>query len=588
MFRGAGQVVRKAQEATGKITTLAVPYKGLNARSPFSATGPEFAISLRNAIPESFGLRTRKGYTEWAREIPGGSVPVNSILSYFPAVAAVSTSAPMQKEDLSTLMFNTRVSRAGTPPGQLFAAKGDLIYNVTAGGVGPWVPEVGVSGAGSYWNGVNFQNIAGAFLCVCNEQGGYAIYGTATGWEMPIQGTLPGQINGVNPATLCLVTIWKRRLWFIQLGTTKAWYLPVDSITGDATEFDFGSLFPHGGTLAYLANWTVEGGAGIDDNLVAISSQGDVAIYKGTDPDTADTFSQIGVWYVGPLPVGRRQVLSTGGEVYILSQFGVMPVSRLLQTTSLAAEDQQHLSFNVDPIVARLMQDYSTFQGWQIVDLAKEELLVIGIPKEATQFGGMYLAYKATTQGWAFLTDTTYASLVNIGALIYAGTTDGRVVRAFDGPLDNVLLSANLIGSFSNAFSSAFGGGYGLSSTGLGIACQVTPAYQPMGDPGYVKRFTMVRPSFTARVVPTLTLQILTDYGAPAPPVSPTLPIDTQAKWDVALWDVGKWTGILPPIRNWLGCSGYGFSATVQLDYVTGGDTLLTAIDFWSEQGGVM
>lgn len=458
------------------------------------------------------------------------------------------------------------------------------MYDVTSGGIGPWIAESGVSGVGDYWNGVNMQNAAGAHLCICNEQGGYAIY-SGTGWTMPVQGTNPGEISGVDPSTLCYVTLFKKRLWFVKRDTTKAFYLPVDQITGVAAEFDFGSQFKHGGALVAIVNWTLEGGDGLNDLLVAVSSQGDVVVYLGSDPDTADTFQIRGSWYCGPLPVGRRQVRSSGSDVFILSQFGLVPISRLLTQTSLSADLQQHISYLVDPLIARLMRDYSEFQGWQIIDLAKEELLAVGIPKEVATFGGMFLVYKVTTQGWSLIADTKYASLINIGQLIYAGTTDGRVVRAFDGPLDNVLLTT--ASGFSSAFSSAFGGTTS-SATGATIACQVTPAYQPMGKPGHSKRFLMVRPSFTCKVAPQLKLQVLTDYGAPPVPLTPTLPADTQSKWNQALWNSGVWAGQLRPIRNWLGAAGEGFAATVQLDYTTGGDTLLTAIDFWTEEGGVM
>lgn len=584
MFRGVGQVVPKAQEESGTLTTLYIPFKGLNTRAPLSVMGPEYAISMKNVLPESYGLRTRKGYTEYATNIGVGSLPVSSILSYYPAIAAPTLFGAVQQIGVFQQMFSSYASRAGTPPGKLFAAKENKLWDVTSGGVGPWIAETGVSGVGDYWNGVNMQNVAGAHLCICNENGGYAIH-SGTGWSMPVQGTAPGQIAGVDPAKLCYVTLFKKRLWFVQFDSTKAWYLPVDQITGAATEFDFGSQFKHGGKLVSIVNWTIEGGDGLNDLLVAVSSQGDVVIYQGQDPDTAATFQIKGTWYCGPLPVGRRQVRSSGSDVFILSQFGLVPISRLLTQTSMSADMQQHISYLVDPLIARLMRDYSEFQGWQIIDLAKEELIAVGIPKEVATFGGTFLVYKVTTQGWALISDTKYASLINIGQLIYSGTTDGRVVRAFDGPLDNVLLApAN---PFSSAFSPAFGGST-TGSSGLTIPCQVTPAYQPLGKPGHSKRFLMVRPSFTCKVAPQLRIQILTDYGSPPAPLTPTLPADTQSKWGAALWNSGVWAGQLLPIRDWLGCAGEGFSATVQLDYATGGDTLLTAIDFWTEEGGVM
>jgi hypothetical protein len=358
---------------------------------------------------------------------------------------------------------------------------------------------------------------------------------------------------------------WKKRVWFIEKFSTRAWYLPVGQITGAVTAFDFGEQFAHGGALASLVSWTVDGGDGMDDHLVAVSYQGDVVIYKGNDPDTAETFVIHGTWNCGPLPVGRRQVTQDGGDVNILSQLGVMPLSKLLQATSISALETQRISYLIDPIVSRLMQDNAELEGWQIVMLPKEELAVIGIPYTSSRFGGDYLAYKVTSQAWSVLRDTTYASLVNIGSVIYAGTQDGRVVRAFDGALDNVLIA---------------------QSQGLPITCQVTPAYQSLGTPGNQKRVTMVRPAFLSTQTPSLTFHILVDYGVPKVASVPTLPEIAQSLWDQAIWDQGVWSGLLAPIREWLGAKGVGFAATIQLDYAAGGDTLLTNIDFWVNRGG--
>jgi len=577
MFRAPSIMnTRRARQQVGTITPLAVPFKGLNARDPFSVMGPEFALSLVNVFVETYGLRTRKGFSEWAAGL--SNVPVSSLMSYYPAAALGSLVTYIGGSAVQTT-FDRMFVAASSPikPGvgaystaatarKLFAATGGSVYDVTNGGGAPWTPQIGIAGASDYWTSVNFNNIAGSFLCAVNNAGGYYIY-NGTAWSHVTMGAAAGEVDGVDPDLFCFVTPWKHRLWFVEKDSTRAWYLPTDQITGVAKEFDFGPQFRHGGHLAALANWTVDGGEGIDDYLIAVSSQGDVVIYKGTDPDIADAFSLHGVWYVGPLPAGRRMVNQSGGDVYILSQFGAMPVSKLLAAASLAALSQQHLSYLVDPIIARLMQDFSTLEGWQIVTIAKEEAILIGFPPEASPQGGDFLAFKTTTGAWSTFKQTSYASFAAVDADVFAGTKDGRVVRAFDGALDNVLIGTDV---------------------GDPIACQVTPAYQPLGPPGAYKRFTLVRPSFLTTLTPKLTLQILVDYGPPKPTIVPTLPEISQSKWDVALWDTGRWSGLQAPIKEWLGTFGIGFAATVQLDYLCGGDTLLTSIDFWEEPGGVM
>jgi hypothetical protein len=570
MFRESGAPVARAKQRVNNIVVVGVPFKGLNTRSPYGSMLPNEAIALNNVIVESVGIRTRKGYTEWCTALPGTAAPaVRSILSYYPATYSNSPQARSDfYTDISKVGVTAPLSNSGTGPGQVFAAQESFIYDVTAGGTGPFVPEAGVAGLTAYWNGVNYQNIAGNFLLIANEGGGYAIY-DGTSWTMPSFGVGAGQVGGVNPANIAWVTTWKDRVWFIERDTTFGWYLPPGQITGVATQFDFGTQMDHGGDLRFLGGWTVDGGVGTDDYLVAIGSQGDVVIYKGTDPDDSTTFTLHGVWYSGPLPAGRRAVEASGGDINILTQFGLMPISKLLQPTHLAAQFQQHLSYNIDPLIAVLMRQYSTLSGWQIISLAKEELILIRLPELiGTAVENSWIAYKTTTQTWSILSSLPYSHITNIGHLAYAGTLDGRIVRAFEGPLDNALLDGTL---------------------GLPIKCRVTPAYNDLGAPGLNKILLMVRPFFLSYQAPSVKLLVLANYSTPEFVIVPTVPEDKVGDlWDVGRWDVGRWGGQLNPLHSWFGCQGWGHVITVQLDYITTGDTLLTGLDYWIGKGGVM
>ena len=573
MFRAVGAKVPRARAVNGTIVPVGIPYKGLNTRAAFNAMDPNEAITMRNVVVESYGIRTRKGYTEWASNLPT-TEPVNTILNYYPATVSPGTQSQgpnnqRSKDLVATMMVQPR-SGAGPGPGQIFAAQGNDIFNVTNGGPGPWTAEAGiVTTGGSFWNGVNYQNVAGSFLLIANESGGYAIYNGTT-WAMPSMGTGTGQVSGVDPAMIIGVSTWKERVWFVEKNSTRAWYLPAGQITGVAIPFDFGNQYDHGGAQVFLGGWTIDGGVGIDDYLVSISSQGDVVIYKGTDPDDATTFLLHGTWYSGPLPAGLRGVEAGGGEIYILTQYGILPLSKLLQPSNLAAQTMQRLSQDIDPLIAILMRQYSSLSGWAILPIAKEELLLVKTPPlQDTAIAESFLAFKTTTQTWSTFTDLPLAHIRNVGPLAYAGTRDGRVVRAFDGPLDNVTIA---------------------NPQGYGIHCRVTPAYNTLKAPGINKRIALVRPYFLVSAIPAVQFTILTNYGGPQPISIPSLPtpVGDGDIWDTALWDVGIWSGSLRSLHTWFGALGWGHVATVQLDYIAGGDTLLMGLDYWVNDGGVM
>lgn len=568
MFRQAAQQVPRAKPETGRVVPAPIPYKGLDARSPFAVMAPEYAISLVNVASNTYGLRSRKGFTEYANTIPGGSVPAASIMWYYAAGDVPTNPGTVAPYEDRTTILLTSPSDTAPADGKLFTSKSGLIYNVTVGGTGPWVAEAGVSGLSDYWTSVMFSNIAGTFLIACNDKGGYSYYNGAT-WTTPTFGAGVGQISGCDPAKFCFVMVWKKSLWFIQKGSTSAWYLPVGQITGAAIQFDFGSLFINGGELANIVNWTLDSGSGIDDRLMAIGSQGDVCMYQGTDPNDATTFSLVGTYQVGPLPAGRRQVLSDGGEVYILSQFGLSLASRLMSGKSLAEAEKDHLSYLIDPLISRMMSSTGDYLGWSVRSIPRENILIIGSPQLSSTVGGDFLVYSTITSAWSQYWDTQYADLVTSGTQVWASTYDGRVVRAFDGSLDNILLTG--------------------SNTGTPIVCRVIPAYNALGAPSLQKTIPMLRPSFISASAPALTVTMLADYAIANYASVPSLPASTSSLWGVALWGVGVWAGALVPYANWLGCRGQGYVITSQLDYACGGDTLLTGLDYWtSDTGGVL
>lgn len=512
---------------------FAIPSRGMNARDALSLMAPVYGISLVNVLCEQYGLRTRKGYKEWTSTLggTGDSGPVGSILVYYPAIG-------------------------GTP--KVFATRSVNLYDVTAGGT-PGAPLL-TTLSSLYVTSIMFHNTAGAFLLACADNGGYFYY-NGTAWTVPTFGAGTGQIGNIDPAKLCFVMEWKKKVWFVEKDSTHAWYLATSAITGPATMFDFGEHFSRGGKLVALANWTVDGGQGVDDYLIAVSSQGDVVIYQGTDPNSASTFKQQGRWSIGALPAGRRSVYASGGDVYILSQQGVIPVSKLLAAgKDVEVRAKISLSYLVDPIVADQMQRTSQLAGWQIVLLAKEELVVVGMPD------GRYLAMKTTTDGWSILKDLPYSCFGTYDATIYAGSRDGRVLSGFDGQFDDFKLGVR---------------------SGEPVRCEVTPAYQ---SPSRGKSMTvlMMRPTFLSQVDPTIRFAMLFDYGIPTNVIVPSLPTRVPDAWGVGLWNSAIWSGSQKPIKRWYGAAGQGIATTPQVVYSCLGDTVLTSIDLWAAPGGVL
>ena len=82
-----------------------------------------------------------------------------------------------------------------------------------------------------------------------------------------------------------------------------------------------------------MYNWSLDGGDGIDDYLVVVGSSGDVSVWQGTDPKS--DFGTVGSWQIGDIPYGRRIGVEYGGDLFLLSIYGLISLSSLLngQTT---------------------------------------------------------------------------------------------------------------------------------------------------------------------------------------------------------------------------------------------------------------
>ena len=92
---------------------------------------------------------------------------------------------------------------------------------------------------------------------------------------------------------------------------------------------DLGSVFRRGGRIEACYTWTIDAGAGADDHFAIITSNGEVAVYRGTDPSSASDWSLIGVFMLGH-PLGRRCGTKMGGDLVINSTEGLLPLSKAL------------------------------------------------------------------------------------------------------------------------------------------------------------------------------------------------------------------------------------------------------------------
>lgn len=516
----AAQAQKRRRQAQGQRATtvnLPSPIGGWNARDSLAEMAPEDAVSLTNWFPTTSDVMVRFGYTKWSTGYPG---QVNTLMPFNPS--------------------------GGLP--KLFAASGPSIYDATNGGA---VGAPVVSGLTSdKWAYTNFSTSAGAFLGCVNGQDGYRIYDGST-WQNITSSSTPISITGVDPTTLSFITSFVQRVWFIQKGTLNAWYLPVSSVGGAAQEFPLQAIFRRGGSLVSMGVWTVDGGYGMQDYLCFVTTEGEIAVYGGTDPSQSTTFSLVGVYQLGS-PMGFRSFMKYGGDLLYIGKDGLGPISQLLASSRV--NTQVNLTGKIQGAISQATSLYPNSYGWCLILFPLQNMIILNIPAGLGQ--QQQYVMNTITGAWCNFTGWNANHWERFADQIYFGGTD-YVGLAWDG----------------------------LSDASANINALAQQAFNEFGTP-LQKRFTMMRPILWTNGSPALAAAINTDYDQNVPQSTLNFIATNFAVWDSAIWDQGLWGGSLQIAKAWQGVTGLGMTGSPTLKAATSGiETHWAASDIVFEPG---
>jgi len=365
-------------------------------------------------------------------------------------------------------------------------------------------------------------------------------------------------IDGVNSNKFINVNLFKNRLYFTEKDSMTCWYLPVDSIGGTASPLYFGGIARNAGYLQCMGTWTLDAGQGADDYAVFVTSMGEVIVYNGTDPDTADTWVLKGVWQLGQT-FNRRCFFKFAGDLLLLTQDGLVPLASALQSSRL--DPRVNLTDKIYYAVSQAATQYYANFGWQINYFASENMLILSIP---TNDGMEQFVMHTITKSWARFT--------GIEAHCWEVSGDNDMHFGSDG----------VVGTFYTS----------LSDNGSNISATAQQAYSYFDSAGQLKRFMMVRPILQSTGgVPSVLCGLSVDFDTQSQlgQVSFNPNTLTEGNWDNSKWDAAVWGGGLITTKVWQGVTGIGFSGSVNLNAVSRGIELHWAsTDYVMEKGGVL
>ena len=587
-------ILGQAKQRVASTASMPAPIGGWNARDSVANMDPMDAVQLVNFFPTPSDVTLRKGYSKYSTGITGA---VNSLMNYSGSATQELFAAA------GTKIYNVDTSTATEAVTGLTDSKFQHINISTAGG--HFLVICNGEDPVHIYNGTDWFKLAttstGATISSVTHSGTTATVNTATahgletGNQVTLTGFTPSEYNGafiitkvdadtftyematepatdptvtgtyvplgiaeVDSSTFINVNLFKNRLYFTQKDTMKCWYLPVDSLGGEAKKLDFGGIARNGGYLQAMGTWTLDAGQGADDYAVFVTSMGEVIVYNGTDPNTAETWALKGVWQLGQT-FARRCFFKWSGDLLLLTQDGLVPLSSALQSSRL--DPRVNLTDKIFYAVSQAATNYYSNFGWQINYYASENMLILNIP---TSSGTEQYVMHTITKSWARFT----------GIEAHCWEVSGTNNMYFGGN--------GFVGKFYDTFADA----------GTNITAQAQQAYSYFDSRGQQKRFTLVRPIFfTQNGVPTVACGINLDFDTTNATGSVTFNPATivAGVWDESLWDQASWGGGLQVNKIWQGVTGIGYSAGIYMSVASQGiDVHWASTDYVFEKGGVL
>lgn len=477
-----------------RTVTLPAPTGGWNARDSLESMDIHDAVSLENWWPGTTSVFLRYGYSQFATK---------------------------SGQHETVMAYNSATTNA------LFSIAGGSVYNVSAGGA---IGAADVSGlTNSRFQYANFTTPANSYLLMVNGADKQQVY-TGSAWAKDGDGA-PYDITAVNSNTLINVNVFKSRLWYVQKNTLKAWYLPINAIGGAATALDLSGIFQMGGYLMAMGTWTLDAGYGVDDYAVFVTSVGEVAVYRLTDPTTPAGIALVGIWRVGS-PIGRRCLVKYGGDLLMISQDGLIPLSGALQSSRL--NPRVSLTDKISFAVSSAVSFYGSNFGWQAIAFPKQNQLYLNVPVQEGSTQEQYVM-NTITKSWGRFTGWAANCWEIYNDELYFGG-NGFIGKAWNTNADNsTAISANALQAFND----------------MGTRAK--------------KRFLMLKPYLMTSGSPSLLGNINTDFDTSDTTAPLSFTPTTYGTWDAATWDSGLWGQDLTQTAQWQGATAIGFYGATRL-----------------------
>jgi len=469
--------------------TVPAPVGGWNALDPLADMAETDAVIMDNWFPKPSYCEIRGGSAEHATGMTGNGKTLmvhNGLNGTNKLLCTTSNGA-----------YN--VSSAGAVGASgLARTNGRHQWTMFGDGTNQWLIAVNGVDKPLYFDGINYIAVDGA--------------------------TSPA-LTGLTTTSLVNLCIFKGRLIFIQNDSMAFWYLSAGVAGGALTKFDLSGVAQKGGYIMAAGSWTLDSGAGPDDRIVFITSEGELIVYQGTDPSSANTWSLVGVFVTGK-PLGRKCILKQGADLIILTQNGAFQINTVVQATGANYSDA--LSRKIENVFNESASSYGSNYGWKAVVLPNKSAAIVNVPIAEEGIHYQYVM-NTITKSWCRFTGWNGDDFEVFNNELYfcQGTS---VIKAWTGRGDQ----------------------------GQNISAIAKTAFSHFRNKGALKKINLLRPMLSANGALTYLADVDVDfdddiikgitYSSPA--FGPT--------WGSAIWGQSTWGSSGGHIiRDWLSINSF-------------------------------
>lgn len=502
---------------------------------------PQGAAVLDNFFPTATTAILRRGKSIYAT-LGDGENDVKSLFTYSNGNNRKMFGATNDTVYDITSVLNPVNWRIVDDKGNLIVTQdGDYFGMNSTDGLDVWT-----GASGGNWITVQFATTGGVFLIGVNGSSGGFIYDGEEFYSLDGGNPLyPGVKwpDDLTSSDMSYVWVYKNRLWFAQKDSLDIWYMDdPDSIGGDAKIYPMGGILTMGGSISWGEPWSMStsSAGGLSEQMVVTSTEGEVAVFQGSYPDSTAEWLHVGTYRIGR-PLGNKAHFRGGGDIAVATSVGLVPLSKAI-SLDVTALSPAAVSYNIQDAWQSAV-DTRGLQDWVCMLWPERKMAIMSPPTTIGSYDPILLVSNSETGAWCRFTNWDARAMCVFNGEMYFGGREGEVFRA------------NVTGNDN-----------GQAFTGVYI-----PLFDDLGSPANIKIPKMGRG--VARSAGSLSYKIdfKSDFDIDSGAAPSASSIDGGTTWGSdSKWGEGAvWGGTNPTVFNaqWksLGGTGYYVSACYQV-----------------------